>query len=456
MTIRIRRILYLTFIGLFFVITPLLILYASGYRYNLKRNRIEKTGILIVDSLPRKAQVYINGMFEDETPARFPRLLPDTYTLELKRSGFHPWQQEVSIESSLTTFRNDIVLFRDSLPITIVQGRIAFLTLLPNREALLYSVMASSTQQLTIRDLSTNSATVIPTTVDQAITPTSLVGFSQSGSRALLATNLDGFTHYTVLDTATLETIDLFDITRLDFDTVKWDQASDTVLYGLRRSVLYRIDLEQKSASSIISAHITDFLGVGQTIYYVTKVGSESFLNITQTQNPQEPIQKIKIPSLSNYQLTQSADGQLVLLDTDQMDLFVVDQATLTAQSADISPLLSARAKNIAFNREGNGLLYYTDFELWVHSFETGEAQLINRVGQQITEALFYPDRPYIIYAQKGQIRAIEITDAPAKNDIVLTSIQRISDSVLSRDGSMLYFIGQVGNTEGIFSLQLR
>ena len=438
------------------MITPLLILYANGYRYNLKRNRIEKTGILVVDSLPRKAQVYINGMFKDETPARFPRLLPDIYTLELKRSGFHSWRQEVAIESSLTTFRNDVVLFRDSLPITIVQGRIAFLTLLPNRNALLYSVMASSTQQLTIRDLSTNSETAIPASVQQATSPTSLVNFSQSGTRALLITDLDGFPHYTVLDTTTLETIDLFNITRLDFDTVEWDQASDTVLYGLRRSVLYRIDLEQKLATSIISAHITDFLGVGQTIYYTTRVGSESFLNITQTQNPQEPIQKIKIPSPSDYQLTQSADGQLVLLDADRMDLFVVDQATLVAQSADVSPLLSVRAKNIAFSPSGNGLLHYTDFELWTHSFETGEAQLINRVGQQITDALFYPDKPYIIYSQQGQIRAIEITSAAAKNDVVLTTIQRVSDSVISRNGDTLYFIGQVGNTEGIFSLQLR
>jgi len=53
-----RRILYIFFIFLFLLITPLIILYANGYK--LSNNfRLEKTGILILDSEPQDAKIFL-------------------------------------------------------------------------------------------------------------------------------------------------------------------------------------------------------------------------------------------------------------------------------------------------------------------------------------------------------------------------------------------------------------
>ena len=48
MNLRYRRMLYLAFIAVFLAAAPLIILYAAGYRYNFKRQKIEKTRIIYI------------------------------------------------------------------------------------------------------------------------------------------------------------------------------------------------------------------------------------------------------------------------------------------------------------------------------------------------------------------------------------------------------------------------
>ena len=56
-----RRIVYLIFVSAFFIVTPLILMYTQGYRYNFAKSRVQKTGILIISSLPKKAEIYLNG-----------------------------------------------------------------------------------------------------------------------------------------------------------------------------------------------------------------------------------------------------------------------------------------------------------------------------------------------------------------------------------------------------------
>lgn len=94
MSLRVRRIIYLTFILIFAIATPLIILYTAGYRYNLKKNKIQKTGILILKSRPKEATIYLNEKIQKEkTPARIANLLPEDYFVRVEKENFYPWQK---------------------------------------------------------------------------------------------------------------------------------------------------------------------------------------------------------------------------------------------------------------------------------------------------------------------------------------------------------------------------
>ena len=88
MTLPFRRIVYIAFIIIFLIITPIIILYTAGYRYNFQKHRIQKTGILILKSNPAGASIYLNGELKKEkTQARIANLLPDDYNLKYPLSA---------------------------------------------------------------------------------------------------------------------------------------------------------------------------------------------------------------------------------------------------------------------------------------------------------------------------------------------------------------------------------
>jgi hypothetical protein len=139
MTLPFRRIVYLTFIVVFLLITPIVILYTIGYRYNFQTNKIQKTGILILKSNPSGAKVYLNEKLRTEvTPARIANLLPDDYTIKIERENFYPWQKTLPVESSLTTFAENITLFEKTLPAEVAETNSELFSLAPNKEKIIY------------------------------------------------------------------------------------------------------------------------------------------------------------------------------------------------------------------------------------------------------------------------------------------------------------------------------
>ncbi|MFZ5364272.1 MAG: PEGA domain-containing protein [Patescibacteria group bacterium] len=139
MTLPLRRIIYLIFIVIFLLITPVVILYTAGYRYNFQTNRIQKTGIIILKSNPAGAEIYLNGKLRTEkTPARITNLLPDDYTVKIEKENFYPWQKTLSVKSGLTTFAENITLFEKNLPAEVVETNSGLFSLAPNKEKIIY------------------------------------------------------------------------------------------------------------------------------------------------------------------------------------------------------------------------------------------------------------------------------------------------------------------------------
>ncbi|MFH0780181.1 MAG: hypothetical protein V1928_05025, partial [Parcubacteria group bacterium] len=61
MNINLRRGIAIGLIVLFLVAAPILILYTAGYRYNFKKNQVQKTGALVISTAPSGAEVTLNN-----------------------------------------------------------------------------------------------------------------------------------------------------------------------------------------------------------------------------------------------------------------------------------------------------------------------------------------------------------------------------------------------------------
>ncbi len=62
--------------------------------------RLAQRGILVVNSRPEGAAVYLNGEYRGNTPLRLEDLEPQAYDLRLTKTNFADWQGEVKVEAN--------------------------------------------------------------------------------------------------------------------------------------------------------------------------------------------------------------------------------------------------------------------------------------------------------------------------------------------------------------------
>jgi len=78
------------------------ILYAKGYRPNLKEGSLQGSGLLSVTSYPKSARVNINDKLTTVTDDKL-YLYPASYNIKIEKDGFHPWTKTVPVKSELVS-----------------------------------------------------------------------------------------------------------------------------------------------------------------------------------------------------------------------------------------------------------------------------------------------------------------------------------------------------------------
>ena len=117
LTRRIRRIIMGLLFLSFFVMSPLIILYTAGYRYDITQHKIKQKGVLSVDIKPTDATVYLNNIkIDKKIPIRIADRAPGTYRLSIQREGYKSWEKDITISSNQTTYIKDITLIQDAVP----------------------------------------------------------------------------------------------------------------------------------------------------------------------------------------------------------------------------------------------------------------------------------------------------------------------------------------------------
>lgn len=85
--------------------TLVAIKFAQGYRPNLTKRYLQGTGLLVANSFPSGAQVFINAKLTTATDDTL-NLPPGEYHIAIKRDGFSPWSKTLKLEAELVAQTN--------------------------------------------------------------------------------------------------------------------------------------------------------------------------------------------------------------------------------------------------------------------------------------------------------------------------------------------------------------
>ncbi|MBI3255402.1 MAG: PEGA domain-containing protein [Candidatus Andersenbacteria bacterium] len=112
---------------LFLVITPFVVLYAIGYRISPQEARAIPVGVLLLETIPRRADVYLENTFIGRTPRAVPNIPPGSAFVSLRKDGYISWEKHVPINATLTSEFRHIRLFpkaptRQTIRLTICRS----------------------------------------------------------------------------------------------------------------------------------------------------------------------------------------------------------------------------------------------------------------------------------------------------------------------------------------------
>ncbi|MFA6587779.1 MAG: hypothetical protein WCT08_01785 [Patescibacteria group bacterium] len=124
MELKHRRILALSFLFIFFIIAPLTVLYANGFRINLKPLQITKTGSISLFGEPKNVLIEINDDEPDSfnLPKSFRYLLPGNYKINISANQYLDWPIEVNVKAGESSNLSNIQLIKDNPISTLMTG----------------------------------------------------------------------------------------------------------------------------------------------------------------------------------------------------------------------------------------------------------------------------------------------------------------------------------------------
>ncbi|MBI2410442.1 MAG: PEGA domain-containing protein [Candidatus Kerfeldbacteria bacterium] len=121
---RKRSIIFWIFILVAGPLTVLILSYAAGYKFDRQTGTIIATSLLSIKTTPAEATVFFNGKKQEPlTPYIYTDILPGTYTITIRKSGYQPWKKHLTIEQGKSMLFNDVMLFLDHTTTTPIDAQ---------------------------------------------------------------------------------------------------------------------------------------------------------------------------------------------------------------------------------------------------------------------------------------------------------------------------------------------
>lgn len=442
MSQKIRNYLLFVFVFGFIFVTIVVSLYASGYKFNLswplKLNRLlQKTGMLIIESEPDKALIYLNDKIQKDsslkpwkkdwllTPAKIKNILPGEYELRLEQEGYWPFKQKIYINSGETTFVKGVNLFLDNSPLMIQLAKEGELKLSPDNK---YLYLAGEEKIITLK-------TELGRSLEVLTTPGAWTSDNQLFSEGVL-----------------------FDPQKAESDinyskivgpgAISWRLDSrNGSLYYQTTGTINRLEENGKTTTIINdSKNYLDFEPRGDKLFAITSSSRQVRLELA-SQKDTKQADFWTLPNSGEYAFARDLKNQLAVYDRQNNTLYLFNESIIKA-----GPIVIRNIKHWS-ELTSDSLIYTNGFEIFIFNLNSGRHDLVTRRSQEITKIIWQATGNYLVFSE---IDTLNVLDFKNLNTTQLFKATKLSSPVIDEKTGSLYFWAKIGDSEGVYKLLLQ
>lgn len=457
----------------FLVLTPALIFYAKGYRYDFKTGQFSKIGIILLYFWPSNAEVYLDGkLVGKNSPKRIRNLNPKEYDVEIKKDTYTSWKKRLEVKPGLVTIARGISLFYSSLKVSPLISedadlftmsknidRVAYIkteqTDRENPGIFIYSVKENSSNKIFPKETDPRKKDYLELFKSE---PKQIL-WSPNQETVLFEFNTpDNENRIVLYNVKNEKSTYLPDVYGFSVERPTWGIKDSSELFWLTNNILYRFDIEQNSLSQSLDTNVFGFEVVNDNIYYVTQTPIGSTQNIPEKQN-KENISVWKMntdgskkeqlsidipitsPSKSTFDLFVSQENQIAILNKDHGELYIVNQQENEQSVSLIATDVSKGSWSESTDGQVELFLYSNKYEILTYNPQTKTNETITRRSIPITNISWYNDFRYIVFQTDADLQIAELDPHGTRDIYKITDLSSArTEYVISPNGEKLFF----------------
>ena len=420
MSKKTRTIFFLICLFLFFLITPLVVLYSQGYRIDWDSKKIIKTGGFYFNVWPAGAQIFLDGKFQKKTGflsnyVYIDNLKPKEYKIEIKKEGFFPWQKNLEIKENLVINFNDIFLIPENPKYTTLSQNTEDFFFSPDGRKVILKERTEKGWNLKIIELDINLKSGLFSGFESPEIELSDLKFSADSEKILFTTKEKEKQRSWILELESpFQEKMPADLISLDFLGGK---ASDTSfnsddskkIFFVKENNLFEANLSNKEISSrpVLINLITYEISEGN-LFWLSKNGFILKTGLNGEIEEKLNFEPLSIKEGEKYQI-YIKNPLIFLKEGDTFYIFNSDSQILEK--------LSDFAKELKLSPDGRKMAYFNNYEIWVLFLEKNEGQpkrefleklFLTRYSEKIGQVFWYTSN-YLIFTVGNKIKISEI-----------------------------------------------
>ncbi len=446
-----RKIFFWILVILFFIIAPSLVLYANGYRFDLKKGVFVHSGTISLKVNPRNVAIFLNGKEEEVTTSRINNslnifgLMPREYNLKISADGFNEWSKKTEVHSGMASEFWNILLTRKEYEKTPYESGPLRRFFISPEDRLIALVnqpeIGTEVKILDIKDAGIQKTFLFEGWSFIAEERKENIEWSPKEDYLLIPLEKKNafleeeggkekiFSYFVAdPDKGTYFNLNEF-IGKSDLRNVRWDPEEKDYVFFLEGTNLYRSSIKKKEDFALVSQEVSSF-DLAKTGVYYSQLPNELVFRKDlngETGKTQITFDSPKKTDSLNEKLIVYDELRIAFLDKNK-NLYLLNKG----EHKEYLEKIDDNIEGVQFSDDGKKLLFWKENEISVFFLRDwnvqplrveNETKNITRYSEKISNVQWFKDYEHVIFSVGPFVKIIELDNRDRRicQDILTT-----------------------------------